>query len=307
MHQFRTSRAHQTGKAQDLTFAEFDVDVRETVAGEILRTQNHFLRTGRFLGICLGQLTANHEADKILLIRILHIHSGDVLAVAENGDPVADLKEFLKTVGYVDNGNPCGLQLFHDLKQPLLLFHGDGSGGFVHDHHLGILYHGLGDLNDLAVGHGQLTDQGLGRNIAAEPLQQFPGLLRPGLVIHKGSLVILHAHEDVIHDGHGFHLDHFLINHSNTQINGLSGFQMGIAFSVYTDFTRCRMNGACDDFDKGGFSGAVLTHKRMYFAFLKGDGYIVQCGYAGIYFGNISKLQLHENASFRLFFYPVFV
>ena len=291
MHQLGASGANQTAEAQDLSLTQLDVDILQAVAGEMLGAEDHFVAAGRLGGIGLGQLTAYHQTDEALLVCLVNAYSGNILAVTEDGDSITNFKQLFQTMRYIDDGNAFRLQFADDLKQALLLLHSDRGGGLVHNNQLGVFDHGLGDLNDLAVCHGQLADQSPGRNMAAEPLQQLLSFFVAGLVVHENALGIVHAHEDVVHDGHGFHLDHFLIDHGDAQVQSLGRLQVGIAFAVDGDLTGIRMDRPGNDLDKGRLSGAVLTYQCVYLTLLKGNGYIVQRRNAGVELGDVFQFQ----------------
>ena len=70
-------------------------------------------------GIQVGQLTADHLGDDLLLGHAGHVPLADVMAIAHDGDFVRDHLDLVHLVADVDQSNALLLQLPHDAEQAL--------------------------------------------------------------------------------------------------------------------------------------------------------------------------------------------
>ena len=292
MHQFRPSRADQSGKAQNFTFMEFKADVPDSVAAESVHLQNHFFGRSVVLhGVVFRELAADHQLDESLLVCINDIQRFDIFSVAENGYPVTDFKQLVQPVGDIDDGDASAFQFPDHIEEPSLFFNGDGRGGFIQNKNPGVSQNCLADLHNLAVGHGQFPNPGLRRNVALKLFQQFLCLPVSLRLIDEKTAVASLTHEEIVCNGHGLELNHLLIHHRNSQFQRLLRREMIIGDTVKDDFPFVRLDRAGDGFDKRRLSRTVLSHQGVNLSFPETDGDIIQCDDAGIALGNVVQLQ----------------
>ena len=57
------------------------------------------------LGNCLGEIAADHQADQLVDVRGRWRLRGDVVAIAQHRDAVADLERLFQVVADVDDGD----------------------------------------------------------------------------------------------------------------------------------------------------------------------------------------------------------
>ena len=86
--------------------------------GEVLHLHHHFVG-GMILqrGEQVGQLTADHLGDDLLLGHVRHFPLADVLAIAHDGDFVGDDLDLVHLMADVDQCDAQSLQLPHDAEQ----------------------------------------------------------------------------------------------------------------------------------------------------------------------------------------------
>ena len=267
---------------------QFKADVLHAVAAEVFDLQHDFLARGIVLdGIVFRELAPDHQLNEALLVRVPDIQRVDVLAVPQDGNAVADLEQLIQTVRDVDDSDALLLQVTDDIKQPPLFLDGDGSRRLVQNQDAGIAENGLADLDDLAVGHGQLTDPGFGRDVALELFQQLGGFSAALGIVDEEAGVAAAGHEKIVRYGHGLELDHLLIDDRDAELQRFLGGQMVIGDAVKENLAAVGLHGARDGFDKGRFAGSILADQCMNFALTKADGNVVQCDNTGIAFGDV--------------------
>ena len=134
----------------------------------------------------------------------------DVLAVAEDGDPVAQLEHLVEAVADEQDRHARRGQASHLAEQALHLERREGGGRLVHDQHADVARHRLGDLHGLLAGDGELRGERTRVDVDLEPARISAArccIARqctrrpPGL-----------AHEDVLGDGQVGEDERFLVD-----------------------------------------------------------------------------------------------
>ncbi|MNP63992.1 hypothetical protein D3C76_1594520 [compost metagenome] len=70
-----------------------------------------------FLRIQLGQFTANHHGDDIVLTHLRRRPGANVLAIADHADKVRDRFHLVELVRNIDTGDPVIAQIRNDRQQ----------------------------------------------------------------------------------------------------------------------------------------------------------------------------------------------
>ena len=108
------------------------------------------------------QLASDHARDHGALGRLLHDDIDDLAPVAQDRRGLADAEHLVHLVRDVDDRDALRRQLGDQDGQALELRRGQARGRLVHGEDLGVLHHGAGDLDDLALGDLEGAD-GCGR------------------------------------------------------------------------------------------------------------------------------------------------
>ena len=87
--------------------------------------------------------------------------------VAQHRNPVAERIDFIHAMRDIDDGEALGAQLADQGEQPLALAGRKRGGGLVHDQDLRSGVQRTGDLDQLALAHGQVGHQVGRREIRA--------------------------------------------------------------------------------------------------------------------------------------------
>ena len=132
-------------------------------------------------GLALVDLAADQHLDEGAAVDVPDRLGAHELAVAQHGDPVADLEDLLQAVGDVDDPPPLGLQGGDDLEQAFQLGGGQHGRRFVEDDDPGLQRQGLGDAHQLLPGDGQVPQERAGIDVRLDHLQP-----APGLAVHLG-------------------------------------------------------------------------------------------------------------------------
>ena len=86
----------------------------------------------------LLQPATHHHLDDPVFVELTHRLLAYPFAIAQHGDPVADLEDLFQAVGDVDDAATLLAQLADDHEQLLCLGVGQRVGGLVHDDDAGI-------------------------------------------------------------------------------------------------------------------------------------------------------------------------
>src|SRR5439155_18057849 len=110
--QFGAAGPHHTGDAEYFALAKFQRRLaRLGFAGQIVDAKDHFAGLALRSGVKVVDGAADHQRDDLPRRGRRRWAAADALAVAQNGEAVADLLYFFQEVGDVDDGVTVGLEL----------------------------------------------------------------------------------------------------------------------------------------------------------------------------------------------------
>ena len=109
---FAAASADQAGEAENLTLSEGEMDILKFArGGEIFDAKDFFAEFA--LDVARGgrlDVAADHLMDDAFGRGLRGWLGGDVAAVAENGDALAEAEDFLHPMGDVDDGDAAGFE-----------------------------------------------------------------------------------------------------------------------------------------------------------------------------------------------------
>jgi hypothetical protein len=150
--------------------------------------EDHVAERPRLARKQIGNLAAHHHRDDAVGGQRAHRFGGDMPAIADHGNGVADGFHFVELVRDIHAGHTAPLQIAHDVQQNLRFRTGERRRRFVENQQLRTLVERLGDLDQLlmaaAVVHHRL------RHIDAFDMQlaqQFVGALEHRGVVHAAA------------------------------------------------------------------------------------------------------------------------
>ena len=109
----------------------------------------------------------------------------DVVAIPKYRDLIRNLEQLVHLVGDVDYAFALGLQRSDDCEQMADLLLGQRGRRLVHDQHVGVERHRLGDFHHLPASDGELADLDLWIDVDVEPLEQCLGHATHLVVVDK--------------------------------------------------------------------------------------------------------------------------
>ena len=244
---------------------------------QILDLEHHVADRHLLLGEHLGDLAADHHADDVVAGDIVGGVGADVLAVAKHRELVGDLEQLVHLVGDVDDAFALRAQTADDLEQMRHLGLGQRRGRLVHDQDVGFVGHGLGDLDHLPVGHGELAHLDAGVDLDIErPKQLFSLAPHGGMIDETEPVPGLAPDPDILGHRHERHQVELLMDHGDALLEGVQGrVQVGF-LAAQADRAGVGVVDAGDDLHQRRLAGTVLAHERVDRAGLEAELDVVQ-------------------------------
>ncbi len=290
--QFASACADQTGEADDLACVDVERDVLETAAGEVLDPKNRITDRRRGFRELVGDLSTNHLFDDAVLVDLVDAAAVNILAVTEDRDFVADLKDLVHLVGDVDDADALLLQAADVFKQDVDLGVRDGRGRLIHDDDRCVTGNRLDDLDQRDVGYGQVAHEGFRVVMEAKFVHQCLRIC-PKLfpVYHFRRIQRLTAEENVFSDRHVEDRAELLMDGCDTHLkHGLRSLGLDL-FTLEEDVALVSLVNTVDDLHQRRFACAVLTAQGVNAARSQLQVDLVQRLYARKRFGYAAKLQ----------------
>ncbi len=117
-------------------------------------------------------VAAHHEAHQSADFHILNLAAGDVTAIAQHGEAVADLLYLLQTMRDVYEAHSACALLANDRVQDIYLAAAQGRRRLVHDDQLRPLRDGTANFDHLLLGDAQIANFLPGIDVQAQACQQ---------------------------------------------------------------------------------------------------------------------------------------
>ena len=288
------ARAIQARDAQHLALAELEAGLLQAgiLAREVLHLQDHISGDIVLGGEAVGELPAHHQLDDLAHGQILGLAGGHPLAVAHDGDLVADAEDLVHLMADVNDAAAPVPQHVDDTEQVLHLGLGERGGGFIEDDDLGIVADGLGDLHHLPLGNRQRGHDGLGVHMDIQLVEDLPGALAHGaLADHDAAHLGIAAQPKVVHHAAGQRLVELLVDHGDAVLQRLLRVFEVNFLTVQDDGALLLGIDAEQTLHQGGLSGAVFTHQCVDGARADGKGNAVQRLDTGEFLRDIPHFQ----------------
>ena len=247
----------------------------------MLNLQDCIAEHGGLLRIFLTHFTADHHVDQPLTIHLRDRERIDVLAVAQDADVVAQVKDFVKTVRDIDDRDAFRAQLLDDAEHDFQLTVGQNGRRLIHDQNLGIVVDGVHDLDDLFFCHGQRRDLRVDVDVHAEIVDD---LLRTAAHTGPVNKSALHHHvakEHIFRNGQWLGQLDFLMHDADAGAARLDGAREVACLTFQNDFAGVWLVDTGKNLDKRGLARAVLTDKAVNRAAFDVNGNVIECLDAG--------------------------
>ena len=283
-HALGATGAEKTGEARDLALLDVEVEgVDGGVALEAGRLVDHLVGVGAGVGLVVAldvghvvHLLAEHGGDEVDARHLLDLVLADQLAVAHDGDAVADLIDLVEEVRDEDDADAAVLELAHHAEELLDLGLVERRGGLVEDEDLAVHVHGARDGDHLLHGDRAAAELLLGAHGDAEVLQDLVGV---GVhLLPVGDLGVAAADVHVLSDGEVGAERDLLVHGGDAHVlrvlRGLDGDRAVVALEV--DVAAVLLVDAGQDLDERGLARAVLAHEGVDLARAKREVDVLQ-------------------------------
>ena len=226
------------------------------------------------------EVLADHLFDQLDLRQVPDRVFAHQLAVAQNGDLVADRVDLLEEVRHEDDADPACLQFAHQPEEHLHFLVVQRGGRLVEDQHLAFGVHRARDGHHLL--HGERTAAELlfrpGRD--AQIIQQFPGVLLHLLPV---DVLFLAAADEHVFRYREIRAERdLLVDGADAVVLSLLGRPDadGALDAVDPDLSLVHGIYAGQHLDQRGFASSVLSHQRVDRSLAQGKIHVFQGYYA---------------------------
>ena len=207
-HRLGTARTHQSIETGNLTCTSVERNALQRVAlPDVGNFEQLLARLYVNLRVIVGHFTANHHGYHLIDGDVLNVYRIDVLAIAEDGQTIANLHNFFQSVGDVNDCYALLFQSVDDLEQAGNFLFSQRRSRLVHDDDVAVERERLCNLDHLHLTYAQRGYLCLFRNIRMDAVQQLTRLAVHGLPVDlPAGLGRLTAHEDVLRNREVFQL-----------------------------------------------------------------------------------------------------
>jgi hypothetical protein len=243
-----------------------------TPSREVLDLEHRAADLGLELREELGELAADHAAHELVGVHVGRAPVVRDLAVAQDGDGVADREDLVEPVGDEEHAGAALLERSDHPEEPLDLVPGERRGGLVHDQHARVEGQRLGDLDDLLVGDAQAADRLLGVELDAEAVHQLlHGVVERAAVDapHRPERVAAHHH--VLRDGEVGEERRLLVDHRDARVARVGRTVEGDGLAVDQHLALVGPLHTGEHAHDGRLPGAVFTRERSYLTRTQSD------------------------------------
>jgi hypothetical protein len=196
----------------------------------------------------------------------------DAAAVADDGGLVADGHDLIEAMGDIEDRGALEAQFAQDREEAFGFLGGESGGGLVQ--HIeagggaGFADKGAGNADQHLIAKGQRAQLLTGIDMGDAEFEQ--GLPGGGVELFPidegaGATRIGAAHEDVFGHGKGRDDVEFLVDEAQAEAMGLIGAVDMDRIAIEADIGAVGGGDAGQDFDEGGFAGAVFAHQSVNF------------------------------------------
>ena len=213
--------------------------------------------------IHVAERAPDHHVHHAVMVKISHIDGAHIAAVPQHGEPVADLLEFLKAVGDIDDAHAPRLEVADDLEQMVDLGLRQACGGLVHDDNPAIARYGLDDFHHLLVGGGKVAHQCVGVDREAKPVEHFAAGAVHFPPVGK-QLADLLAQEQILRHVQVEAQIQLLMDKPDAHRLRLAGVVKADLPVKKPDAALVVGNDAAQNLHQGGFARAVFPDQDMY-------------------------------------------
>jgi len=182
--EFGSAGSHEACDADDFSGGEGEIDVLESPAlrvprsceGEIADFQQDFADIANMGVGAFFDFATDHQVGDFSGSGGGLVEGADERTIAEDGDAVGELEDFVKLVGDVEDRDPLLFETQNDTEEAGDFGLGQGAGRLVHDEDVGLEGEGFGDFDELLVSDTEFGDELTGGDPTFELAEEGGGL-----------------------------------------------------------------------------------------------------------------------------------
>ena len=186
-----------------------------------------------------------------------------MFSVAQNRDPVGLLKRLFQGMRDENERNPIGLEFTHEIEQVLGFLRRQRCRRLVEDNNAGLVVHGAGDLDHLALGRTERTGKRIRVHVEVERAQQLPGLVFQSPDRVDGLLATQHK---VLRNGQLRNQAGFLKHHRDAAVIGVQRLGDCRLFAVDQVFAFIGLDDSSDNLAECRLACTIFADKRVHLA-----------------------------------------
>src|SRR5574337_1574833 len=239
---------------------------RVAAAGETLDFErDRPARQDRRTAVERADLAPDHHADDRLDVGVGDMAGADIMAIAHDGEAVADAEHLFEPVRDEDDRQALGLEPADDAGEIGDLGLAQGGGRLVHDDEPRLHRKRAGNLDELLLGDGEIAHQRHRVALQADALAKRARLLGEAAPAHKQPGARLAADEHVLGDRHVGGEGELLVNSRDAgALRLVRRLELNL-FAEELDRSLIGRLGAGEDLEQRRFARAVLAEQRVNF------------------------------------------
>ena len=254
----------------------------DAVRGQAFHLQRRFREIVVGACIVVRHAAPDHQGDQVIGGGFFDIFGCHILTIPQDSDAVGHNVQFTHTVADVNNADAAGFQLADALEQRFGLFIGQRACRLVHNNNVGGKGNRLNDLDHLLLGDIQLGNRGQRVEIQTKVHKVFLRFAVHFAVIHKTELVErLASQKHIFSNGQPRYKHQLLMDDADARLAGILYTVDGNFLAINKDLALVFLVNAAQNFDQGGFTGAILPQKRVDLAAAQIKLYTLQGVYTG--------------------------
>ena len=225
LQQLGTPGAHQTIEAENFSLPHVEGDILEVggkFGGQVLDGQDGAARGIVHRGEAAFQRAAHHGGNELVHVGVLGALGHDQIAVPQDGNLVADFKNFVHLVGDVNERNTLLLEHPHHLEELIHLLNRQGGRGLIQDDNLGVVGNRFCNFAHLPLGDGHIPHGLVQVDGHAQLAEELGRLLFHAALVHDShGIGGVAAQKQIVHNVPLQALVQLLMDHGNSVFQGV--------------------------------------------------------------------------------------
>jgi len=258
---------------------------------QTIHFQEYRTRRQRLMGVELGQVPSDHEADHRRVMDLRARQFTGILPIPEHQHAVRQFLHLAQPVRDVHHGNAPRAKIADDPKEVDGLAAGQAGRGLVEDQHPGVHGQRLGDLHQLLLPETESSHGRGGIQLQAHGRQMNPGLRVMSALIDEAMPQAFTSEEDVVREIQIVGEVQLLVNEGDAEPLGRLHRRKFHRDALNVNAPGVRLLNAGQDLHQRALAGAILTDDRQHLASVDRHAHALERADARIRLGQSRGLQ----------------